>query len=211
MSAPLPATDRAGVVTRLLQDADGEGDLVDRLLPHVYEELRGIARAQRRRRGAPDTLLTTALVHEAYLRLVGRDMVANRAYFFAAAARAMRNVLVDHARRRVRRPRGHGETFNPDLHAGAADPLDAEAAYLLDVHDALGRLAGFDERAAQIVECRFFGGLTMEDAAEAVGVSKPTAKRDWRRARAWLHTQLGEAPATASMTQVLLGDDRLDG
>ena len=200
-----PTTDRAGVVTRLLQDADGGGDLVERLLPHVYEELRAIARAQRRRRGASDTLLTTALVHEAYLRLVGREMVPNRSYFFAAAARAMRNVLVDHARRRVRRPQGHGETLDPEVHA--ADPLDAEAAYLLDVHGALDRLAAFDERAARIVECRFFGGLTMEDTAEAVGVSKPTAKRDWRRARAWLHTQLGDGPEAAPRAPGLLADD----
>ncbi|MEO0559540.1 MAG: ECF-type sigma factor [Bacteroidota bacterium] len=179
---------RASTVTRLLQESESEVGLVDRLLPHVYDELRDIARAQRRRQGAPDTLLTTALVHEAYLRLVGRELVPNRSYFFAAAAQAMRNVLVDHARRHIRRPQGHGVAFDAEQHGGH---LDQEAGYILDVHAALERLAAFDPRAAAIVECRFFGGLTMEDAAAVAEVSLPTAKRDWRRARAWLQTQLG--------------------
>ncbi len=186
---------RAAAVTRLLQEGVASGDdLVDRLLPFVYEELRGIARAQRRRQGNPDTLHTTALVHEAYLRLVGREMVPDRSYFFAAAARAMRNVLVDHARRYASQKRGRPETLNAEIYTDPeAGELEREAARVLDVNDALDRLATFDERAARVVECRFFGGLSVDETAEAVGIGEATVKRDWRRAKAWLHTQLGGA------------------
>ncbi len=184
---------RAGVVTQLLREAEDGSvpDLVDRLLPLVYEELRSVARSQRRKRGAPATLATTALVHEAYLRLIGSDLVPNRSYVFAAAAsRAMRNVLVDHARRRSAKKRGRPVTLD-DERVGGVD-LDGQASRVLDVHDALERLAAFDERAAQIVECRFFGGLSVEETAEAVGIGTATVKRDWRRARAWLEVHLGE-------------------
>lgn len=192
----------AGAVTRLLQESDGNDDLVDRLLPYVYEELRRIARAQRRRRGSPETLHTTALVHEAYLRLAGQEVVPNRRYVFAAAARAMRNVLVDHARRHASQKRGPAETLHVDVYRRPQDgDRDREVARLLDVHAALERLATFDARAAQVVECRFFGGLSVEETAEAVGVGEATVKRDWRRAKAWLHVQLGEAaPPTGAAT-----------
>lgn len=188
LSSSVPPLDSAGVVTRLLQDPGD--DIVERLLPHVYEELRRVARAQRRRSG-PATLATTALVHEAYLRLVGSDLVPNRRYFFAAASRAMRNVLVDHARRRGAQKRGRPVTLKDEIVPGQ-DDLGAEAARILDVHEALERLATFDERAAQVVECRFFGGLSVEETAEAVGIGSATVKRDWRRARAWLEAHLGE-------------------
>ena len=191
---PEPTRPRGGAVTRLLRESDRD-DLVDRMLPLVYEELREIARSQRRRRGSPDTLHTTALVHEAYLRLAGRELVRDRSYFFAAAARAMRNVLVDHARRFAAQKRGTAETLDTGLYLDADSPdLEREAARILDVNDALDRLAAFDERAAQVVECRFFGGLSVEETAEAVGVGEATVKRDWRRAKAWLHVQLGGAP-----------------
>jgi RNA polymerase sigma factor (TIGR02999 family) len=186
-SADLDAIIREGL------ERTGGGDLAARLVPYVYDELRRIAQAQRRRSGAPDTVDTTALVHEAYLRLAGRDLVPDRAYFFASAARAMRNVLVDHARRRNARPQGHGVTLNTALYGDEA--LVLEAAHLIDIDDALGQLAEFDERAAQVVECRFFGGLTVEETAEAVGVGSATVKRDWRRARAWLLAHLGDPPA----------------
>ncbi|MEM0962758.1 MAG: ECF-type sigma factor [Bacteroidota bacterium] len=189
MTSTTPPSQRAGVVTRLLQEASSD-DLVERLLPLVYDELRMVARAQRHRSG-PATLATTALVHEAYLRLVGSDMVPNRRYFFAAAARAMRNVLVDHARRRSAKKRGRPVTLNTEVAPGGID-LDMEAVRVLDVHAALDRLAAFDERAAQVVECRFFGGLSVEETAEVVNVGTATVKRDWRRARAWLETQLAE-------------------
>ena len=188
---PLPSN-RVGA---LLQKGspDGDEDLVDQLVPYVYEELRSIAKAQRRRSGAPDTVDTTALVHEAYLRLAGRDLVPDRAYFFAAAARAMRNVLVDHARRRRARPQGHHVTINTALYGD--DALVLEAAHLLDLDGALTDLAGFDARAARVVECRFFGGFSVEETAEALGVGSATVKRDWRRARAWLLAQLDGSPA----------------
>lgn len=190
---------RAGLVTQLLQDAgDGGGaDLVDRLLPHVYDELRIVARVQRRRQGAPATLDTTAVVHEAYLRLVGRELVPNRQYFFAAAARAMRCVIVDHARRRGAAKRGRPVTLVSGDAAESAADLDRQASQVLDVHDALERLTAFDGRAAQVVECRFFGGLSVDETAEVVGVGSATVKRDWRRARAWLQAHLGDAADAA--------------
>ena len=192
---------RAGAVTRLLRDAErgGADDLVERLLPLVYDELRALARAQRRR-GAPQTLVTTALVHEAYLRLVRGDLVPDRRYVFAAAARAMRNVLVDHARYYARQKRGRPATLHPG--AGGAAPADAterEAARLIDIDAALVRLADFDARAARVVECRFFGGLSVDETAGALDVSPATVKRDWRRARAWLHTQLGDDLAPTAL------------
>ena len=195
-----PATttaDRAGLVTEILESSEPEGSdtLAERLLPLVYEELREIARSQRRRRGAPATLQTTALVHEAYLRLVGRRMIPNRRYFFSAASKAMRNVLVDHARRRLVREKA-------DLDAPEPETIGSRAARLLDINDALDRLAAFDERAARVVECRYFGGLSVEETAEALGIGSATVKRDWRQARAWLQVQLdgadlGDAAADA--------------
>ncbi|WP_420455997.1 ECF-type sigma factor [Rubrivirga sp.] len=201
-----PAHDaRVGAVTAVLAEAaDGalsQEDLVARLMPVVYDELREIARAQRRRHGL-DGFQTTALVHEAYLRLAGHALVPERAYVFAAAARAMRNVLVDHARRHHAAKRGGGAppVRLTEAGAGLADAdLDALAERVLDVDDALGRLAALDERAAQVVECRYFGGLSFDETAAALGISAATAKRDWRRARAWLHRALAEPddPATA--------------
>ena len=186
VSSATTTAERASLVTEILEESEPEGTeaLAERLLPLVYDELRNIARSQRRRRAA-GTLQTTALVHEAYLRLVGRRMVPNRRYFFSAAAQAMRNVLVDHARRRSVRERA-------DLSAPDPETIGSRAARVLDVHEALDRLAAFDERAARVVECRYFGGLTVEETAEAVGVGTATVKRDWRQARAWLQLQLGE-------------------
>ena len=196
-----PPGDRLGAVTAVLREAaDGaltQDELVARLMPVVYDELREIARAQRRRY-ATDAFRTTALVHEAYLRLDGREMVPDRAYVFAAAARAMRNVLVDHARRRTAQKRGGDErplgleAVGP-LDSGAPD-LDTVAARVLDVDAALDKLAGLDARAARVVECRYFGGLSFGETAEALEISEATAKRDWRRARAWLHQVLAEPP-----------------
>lgn len=201
---------RVGEVTSLLrQVVDGdmpEDALVERLMPVVYDELRDIARAQRRRYDV-DGFQTTALVHEAYLRLAGQSMVPDRAYVFASAARAMRNVLVDHARRRRAAKRGGegqpvGLTAAGTIPDGAVD-LDQLAGRLLDVDAALTGLAALDERAARVVECRYFGGLSFEETAEALGVSMATAKRDWRRARAWLHRALsddGSDPETLAST-----------
>ncbi|MEM0963075.1 MAG: ECF-type sigma factor [Bacteroidota bacterium] len=188
-------------VTAILQEAIAHDlpreALAERLVPIVYEELREIARAQRRRIDVRE-LQTTALVHEAYLKMEGRSLVPDRAYVFAAAAQAMRDVLVDHARRRNALKRGGGQAplALDDLHDLAdGGSLDALAARVLDLDAALQRLDDLAPRAARLVECRFFGGLSNEEAAQALGISTTTAKREWRRARAWLHRELAGGPA----------------
>lgn len=188
MSSAAPAQ---GPVTRLLADGPATPDLVDRLLPFVYDELRSLAR--RHLRGDVATLCTTELVHECYAKLVGGSRVPaeSRGHFFGAAARAMRQVLVDRARARqaAKRPPAAGRvTFD-----GLGDPAQAEAADVLALHDALDRLAEVDARAARVVELRYFGGLTVDETAEVLGVTGRTVKRDWRAARGWLFRALGEA------------------
>jgi len=185
---------------------DGDGAATERLVRAVYGELRRLAHAQRRRERSDLTLNTTALVHEAYLKLLGpaRDGYDSRAHFFAAASRAMRQVLVDHARARARTKRGAGVATDSldDLRSDAepADPdllTDSAAAEVLDIDAALGRLAALDERQARVVECRYFGGLSVEETAETLSISEATVKREWRSARAWLYAALhdGERPA----------------
>ncbi len=173
--------------TQLLLDArSGDRDAFDRLFSHVYDELRHIAHGRLLQYRPGQTLDTTALVHEAYLRLVdqaragGRD----RAHFFALASRAMRFVLVDYARARSAQKRG-GRT--PDVPLDTVQVAAEEcAADLLTLADALEQLSGVSPRLGEIVDYRFFGGLTFEEIAEAMGLSVPTIKRDWVRARAWL-------------------------
>lgn len=180
---------------RLLSCArDGDRRALDELFTRVYEELRRIAHRRLARRRAGATLETTALVHEAYLKLVDPAGVAcrDRSHFLALASRAMRFVLVDHARSRSAGKRGGGE---PALRLGDLQlAADERAADLLALDEALERLALSSARLAQLVELRFFGGLTYEEIAEATGWSVPTIKRDWVRARAWLHRSL-HAPA----------------
>lgn len=178
--------------TQLLSDARG-GDraALDRLLPRVYDELRRLAHARLRRHRPGDTLDTTALVHEVYLKLtVGETpSFTDRAHFFALAARAMRFVLISYARERTAQKRGGGQPpipFDEALGAGLAT-ADAEAIDLLTLNDALDRLAVVSERLAEVVELRFFGGMAYDEVAEATGRSVATVKRDWRRARAWLY------------------------
>lgn len=205
MPAPIPPLDgerRVRTVTAVLEEAVADGlsreDLVARLMPVVYDELRDVARAQRRRYDV-DAFQTTALVHEAYLRMAGRTLVPERAYVFAAAAQAMRNVLVDHARRRTAAKRGGGVAHASLTGLGDGAPaLDDLAGRVLDVDGALTRLAALDERAARVVECRYFGGLSVEETAHALDISEATAKRDWRRARAWLQRELSDGPDTIS-------------
>jgi RNA polymerase sigma factor (TIGR02999 family) len=181
-------------VTALLSEAGRGREVIDRLLPLVYDELRRMAHRQLARERHPRTLTTTGLLHEAYLKLVDQTQVPlkSRGYFFGAAARAMRQVLVDAARRRTRRKRGGGQA---ELSLeGFEVAVDDFAAELSDLDEALVRLAGLYPRQARVVECRFFGGLSVEETAEALELAPRTVKRDWALARAWLYRELrGEA------------------
>ncbi len=179
----------------LLDTADrGDSDpsaTLDRLIPIVYDQLRAIAHRQRAREAADHTLDTTALVNEAYLRLVDDARVTRRgrAYFFGAAARAMRQILVDYARRRDALKRGGGMEV-VTLEDGHS-PVDGFAAELLDLEAALQRLAQLSPRQAQVVELRYFGGLEVDEVAELLRVSVRTVELDWTMARAWLFRELG--------------------
>ena len=182
-------------VTALLGDwSRGNRSALNRLLPLVYAELRRIAARQLRGERAGHTLQPTALVHEAYLRLVGQRQLdwQNRAHFFGAAAHVMRRILVDHARRHVASKRGEGvPSVSIDQAKGSAAP---DVIPILALDHALGRLEDVDSALARIVELRAFGGLTIEEAAQILNVSPSTAKRDWRTAKAWLKRELGSAP-----------------
>ena len=177
-------------IERLLIDPGGGPDSVDRLVPLVYAELRRLAHAQLADERPGHTLQTTALVHEAYLRIAGdaRVTAQGRAYFLAAAARAMRRVLVDHARRHRAAKRGGGRRPVSLIEEDVA--VDNLAADLVSLDDALERLASEHPRHARVVECRFFAGLGVEETAEALGVSPRTVKNDWSLARAWLSAAL---------------------
>jgi RNA polymerase sigma factor (TIGR02999 family) len=170
----------------------GDRDALDRLLPLVYDELSGLARRALRSERSDHTLQTRALVHEAYLRLVDADIsFQDRAHFLAVAARTMRRVLVDHARARLRDKRGGG-AVRIDLDRVDLPAPGAELA-ILDLHEALERLTALDPRKAAIVELHFFGGLSYDETAEAVGVSAATVDRELRFAKAWLKVELGQA------------------
>jgi RNA polymerase sigma factor (TIGR02999 family) len=180
-------------ITALLRGGGEAGEVMDRLFPVVYEELRAMARGHVRIEAESPTLNATALVHEAYLKLVDQqwESVRGRGYFFAAASRAMRQVLVDHARRRLRRKRGGGERPLSFEEGDAA--VDSLAADLVGLNAALEQLTAIEPRAARVVECRYFAGLSVEETAGALGVSTRTVKRDWILARAWLHRRLAAA------------------
>ncbi len=182
-----------GEVTQLLEAwQDGNDEALEELLPLVYEELRKLAAQYLRKERYGHTLQPTALVHEAYVRLVGqsRSNFENRSHFFAVASKAMRRVLVDHARR-----------YQAGKRIGVQDKVPlSEAAELssepdgeiLAIHEALERLSDIHERQAQLVELRYFGGLTNAEAAEFFGVSRATVERDWKVARLWLHRRLSQ-------------------
>ncbi len=168
------------------------------ILPAIYDELRALARSYLARERIDHTLQPTALVHEAYLRLVDQERVSwrGRNHFLAVAAIAMRRLLVDHARGRRRDKRG-GDA--PKLSLTAAMPVadqDAMADEIVAVDDLLQTLAGFDARAAEVVQCRYFGGLTIEETAAALGLSPMTVKRSWQTARAWLRKELAARDQT---------------
>lgn len=184
-----------GKVTRLLfQLREGDENVLDELLPLIYGELRKLAGRYFRRERPDHTLQPTVLVHEAYLRLVtDRDARwQNRAQFFGVAANVMRRVLVDHARRSGADKRGGGAEKVP-LEEGvmvAAAAPGGELAELLNLDEALRKLAEFDPVKARVVELRYFGGLSVEETAEAMNVSAATIKREWRVAKLWLHDQV---------------------
>jgi RNA polymerase sigma factor (TIGR02999 family) len=191
LSTPSPST-----ITRLLRQwGRGDADAGERLLPLVYAELRRRAQRYLRRERREHTLDPTALVHETYLRLVDQKQAdwRNRAQFYGVAAVLMRRVLIDHARSHHARKRG-GSLYRVPLDEGLAGraPRDVD---LMDLDQALVDLAARDARQARIVELRFFGGLSIEEAAEVIGVSPATAKRDWTMARAWLYRRVAAAAA----------------
>jgi RNA polymerase sigma factor (TIGR02999 family) len=177
--------------TDLIETAEnGEAAALDQLVPVVYEELRALAHRKLANERRDDSLQTTALVHEAYLKLVDDTRVTQRgrAYFFAAVSRAMRQILVDRARRRLALKRGEGinlVSLDED-HAG----VDAYAAELVELDEALRRLSERSPRHARVVELRHFAGLSVEQTAEVLGVSPRTVKSDWAMARAWLFSEL---------------------
>ena len=184
-----------GEVTQLLAAArQGDGPAMDRLMALVYEELRAVARRQLRRWRQGHTLDTTALVNEAYLKLVDASGVSwqDRAHFLSVAGVAMRHILVDTARRRMAKKRG-GEGIRvplTDLPSPGTGDVDAQAVEILALDAALTSLAARNERLSRLVELRFFAGLTEEEAAEALGTSERTVRRDWRKARAFLFDAL---------------------
>src|SRR5580698_307042 len=182
-------------VTALLgQLAKGDDAAASKLIPIVYDELRRLADGYLRRERPDHTLQPTALVHEAYVRLVGQDQpdYRNRAHFFGVAAQLMRQILVDHARSRNAGKRGGGE---PKI--ALESVADASAKHpegFLDLNDALHRLEERDPRKARVIEMRFFGGLTAEETAEMLGISVETVRRDLRLGQAWLQRELTRAP-----------------
>ena len=182
-------------VTQLLLDSRAGGrEVLDQLVPQLYEELRRLAHDRLRRERPGHTLTTTALVHEAYLKLVDVKRVQwqDRAHFLAMASRVMRRVLVDYARRRQAAKRGGGRR-RVDLDEAQLIP-DAYAERILELHVALTRLEAVNPRQREILEQRYFGGLTLEDTAEVLDVSLTTVKRDLRFARAWLALELSAEP-----------------
>lgn len=180
-------------ITQLLdQLSDGKREAVNRLMPLVYDQLQAMAKRQLASERSNHTLNSTALVHEAYLKLVDQTRVTwqNRAHFYAVAAQAMRRILVNYANRRLAAKRGGGQviaTFNDDE---VVRETRAEELVALDA--ALEELGRLDERQGKVVELRFFAGLTQEETAEVLGVSVPTVRRDWRLARAWLARRLDD-------------------
>ena len=185
----------AGEVTELLVGWNsGDEDALGKLLPLVYDELHRLASRYLRQERPDHILQSTALVHEAYMRLsVKKDVPwRNRTHFYAIAARMMRQVLVDSARRRdAAKRRGMKISLSETLSAEAADPVD-----LISLNDALTALAALNTRQARVVELRYFGGLTFAEVAEVLGMAIPTAKLDWTLAKAWLYKELTKAPAT---------------
>lgn len=188
----------SGEITALLSRLrQGDREAFNELMPFVYEEMRRLAARLMRRERESHTLQATALAHEAYLRLLGTREVSweNRAHFFGVAARAMRRILVEHARGKARRKRGGGRqrvTLDEVSSPGVISPLD-----LLALDESLNALATLDPRKARVVELLYFGGLTRAEAAEVLGVTRKTVTRDWQFARRWLIREMSRGRASA--------------
>lgn len=185
-----------GELTNLLVEwGRGSQPALDRLLPYVYDELRTLARSYLRRERPGHTVQTGTLVHEAFMRLIEGQQVPweGRAHFFGIAARLMRQILVDHARARDAVKRGAGEAVEP-LSSALSVAVQAMDVGVLALDRALAQLAAIDPDQARVVELRFFGGLTVEETAEAMGVSAGTVKREWSMARAWLRRAIAGEP-----------------
>jgi RNA polymerase sigma factor (TIGR02999 family) len=182
--------DPSEITALLVRIADGDPDGLDRLMPLVYDQLRRMAASQLRRERAEHTLNPTSLVHEAFLRLVQTTPLTaqGRAHFFGIAASAMRRILVEHARKRHAQKRSQHQQSTLDTNAESI--AGASSAEILDVDEALARLALLSARQAQVVELRYFGGLSLDEIADVRGVSLATVKRDWVLARAWLQREL---------------------
>ena len=188
---------KSTVTALLAQARRGDASAHQRLFPLVYDELLGIARGQRRRQARHETLNTTALVHEAFIRLTGQEKLelTDRAHFMAVAATAMRQILIDYARRKRAAKRGGGaETVSfeeievaLENETGFSD-TQADALIVLDL--ALTRLGARSARQSRIVECRFFGGMSVEETAQALAISPATVKRDWAKAQEWLYREM---------------------
>jgi RNA polymerase sigma factor (TIGR02999 family) len=185
----MPASSPKDVTELLAAWSDGDRSALDSLLPLVEDELHRLAHRHMRHERGDHTLQTTALVNEAYLKLVNQKVEhwQNRAHFFGIAAQIMRRILIDHARKHLGAQRGGGKTISLD---DVAIVSESRAAELVALDDALARLGELDERKGRVVELRYFGGLSVEETAEVLGVSVDTITRDWRRAKAFLRREL---------------------
>jgi RNA polymerase sigma-70 factor, ECF subfamily len=182
-----PTHDRTDL---LIRASSGDESAMAGIFPHIYEELRHLAHRQLQRENVGLTLNTTSLVHEAYIRLIDQTRVqwSGRAHFMAIAATAMRRILIDSARQHRSHKRG-GKLARVPLESIQL-PTEDRAELLIALNDALDRLTLLDQRQAQVVECRFFGGMTEEETAQALGIGLRTAKRDWAKARSWLYQEI---------------------
>jgi RNA polymerase sigma factor (TIGR02999 family) len=190
-----PQRNEPGITQLLISWSNGRREALENLMPLVYEDLRRVAAGYMRQESAGHALQPTALVHEAYVRLIDQKQVKwrNRAHFFGVAASLMRRILVDHARRRRAEKRGgNWERVTLSENEAAAD--GAREIDVLALHESLERLATFDPQQERIVELRYFGGLTIEETAEVVGVSPATVVREWTIAKAWLRADLLRRP-----------------